>query len=230
MTSRTPSFSGTAQTNQCRSSWPHRNLALSPLGVRASRSRWRSSGWKSTTSIEPSSGTAMSKYSPLRSLKTSRRGQSPEVSRERPRHSRGRIVTRAPISSNFFSITSFIQGIPSPVAAQDDTMLPRHNQPAPRALLFPTQWNKISVMQMTLRLDDELYRQAKAQAAAQGISVTKLVEEAIREHLSKPSAAPHRHRIRLPVSTAGGGLLPQFRALEEAVDAADLSDDLRSRS
>jgi Ribbon-helix-helix protein, copG family len=57
-------------------------------------------------------------------------------------------------------------------------------------------------MQTTLRLDDDLYRQAKAQAVAQGISVTKLVEEAIREHLSKPPAAPRR-RIRLPVSTAG---------------------------
>jgi len=82
-------------------------------------------------------------------------------------------------------------------------------------------------MQTTLRLNDELYRQAKAQAAAQGISVTKLVEEAIREHLSKPPAAPRRRRIRLPVSTATGGLLPQFRTLEEAVAAADLGDDLR---
>jgi len=82
-------------------------------------------------------------------------------------------------------------------------------------------------MQTTLRLDDELYRQAKAQAVAQGISVTKLVEEAIREHLSKPPAAPRRRRIHLPVSTATGGLRPQFRTLEEAVAAADLTDDLR---
>lgn len=79
-------------------------------------------------------------------------------------------------------------------------------------------------MQTTLRLDGELYRQAKAQAAAQGISVTRLVEEAIREHLRRPPAA-RRRRIRLPVSTASGGLLPELATLEEAVAAADLADD-----
>ena len=80
-------------------------------------------------------------------------------------------------------------------------------------------------MRMTLRLDDELYRQAKAQAAAQGTSVTKLVEEAIREHLGRSPAAPHRRRIRLPVSTSTGGLLREFATLEEAVAAADLTHD-----
>ena len=80
-------------------------------------------------------------------------------------------------------------------------------------------------MRMTLCLDDELYRLAKAQAEAQGISVTQLVEAAIRKYLSKPPAAPRRRRIRLPVSTATGGVLPQFRTLEEAVAAADLIDD-----
>jgi uncharacterized protein DUF6364 len=82
-------------------------------------------------------------------------------------------------------------------------------------------------MQTTLRLDDELYRQAKAQAAAQGISVTKLVEEAIQEHLGRTQAAPRRRRIHLPVSTSIGGLLPEFATLEEAVAAADLTDDQR---
>lgn len=80
-------------------------------------------------------------------------------------------------------------------------------------------------MRTTLRLDDELYRQAKAQAVAQGISVTKLVEEAIREHLRRPQATRRRRRIRLPESTATGGLLPEFATLEEAVTAADLADD-----
>jgi Ribbon-helix-helix protein, copG family len=82
-------------------------------------------------------------------------------------------------------------------------------------------------MQTTLRLDDDLYRRAKAQAAVRGISVTKLVEEAIREHLAKPPDPPRRRRIRLPVSKVSGGLLPEFRTLEEAVAAADLADDLR---
>jgi hypothetical protein len=82
-------------------------------------------------------------------------------------------------------------------------------------------------MQTTLRLDDEIFRQAKSQAAARGISLTRLVEEAIREHLSKPASRPGRSRVRLPVSTASGGLAPGFSTLEEAVAAADIADDRR---
>lgn len=80
-------------------------------------------------------------------------------------------------------------------------------------------------MQTTLRLDDELFRRAKAQAAVAGVSLTKLVEEAIREHLEKPSPAPRRRRLRLPVSSVTGGLAPGFSTLEEAVAAADLAAD-----
>lgn len=82
-------------------------------------------------------------------------------------------------------------------------------------------------MQTTLRLDDDLYRRAKAQAAAQGRSLTAFVEEAIRVHLDRPAPAPRRQRLRLPVSTATGGLVPGFASLEEAVDAADLAADRR---
>ena len=82
-------------------------------------------------------------------------------------------------------------------------------------------------MQTTLRLDDELFRQAKTQAAAQGISLTKFVEEAIRARLDKPASTPRRRRLRLPVSSATGGLVPGFSSLAEAVAAADLADDRR---
>ncbi len=82
-------------------------------------------------------------------------------------------------------------------------------------------------MQTTLRLDDELFRKAKAQAAAQGISLTRLVEEAIQEHLDKPSSPPRRRRLRLPVSSSAGGFAPGFSTLKEAVAAADLGDDRR---
>jgi hypothetical protein len=82
-------------------------------------------------------------------------------------------------------------------------------------------------MQTTLRLDDEIFRQAKSQAAERGISLTRLVEEAIREHLAKPAPRPGRGRVRLPVSTASGGLAPGFSTLEEAVAAADVADDRR---
>jgi hypothetical protein len=82
-------------------------------------------------------------------------------------------------------------------------------------------------MQTTLRLDDELFRKAKAEAAAQGISLTRFVEEAVREHLDKPASPPRRRRVRLPVSTSAGGLAPGFSALKEAVAAADLAEDCR---
>jgi ribbon-helix-helix CopG family protein len=82
-------------------------------------------------------------------------------------------------------------------------------------------------MQTTLRLDDALYRQAKARAAATGISLTRFLEEAIREHLVEPGPSPRDRRRSLPVSTASGGLAPGFSSLEEAVAAADLAADRR---
>lgn len=85
-------------------------------------------------------------------------------------------------------------------------------------------------MQTTLRLDDELFRRAKAQAAVAGISLTKLVEEAIREHLEKPSPVSRHKRLRLPVSSVASGLASGFSTFEEAVAAADLAaDQVRAR-
>jgi hypothetical protein len=82
-------------------------------------------------------------------------------------------------------------------------------------------------MQTTLRLDDELYRQAKARAAELGISLTRFLEEAVREHIETPRPRPRDRRLRLPVSTAAGGLAPGFSTLDEAVAAADLAADWR---
>jgi len=85
-------------------------------------------------------------------------------------------------------------------------------------------------MQTTLRMDDETYRQAKARAAMLGISLTKFLEEAVREHLDRPVSKPRSRRLRLPISTATGGLAPGFSTLKEAVAAAALADDrLRAR-
>ena len=80
-------------------------------------------------------------------------------------------------------------------------------------------------MQTTLRLDDELYRQAKARAATLGVSLTKFLEEAVRERLHTPLPTPRDRRLRLPVSSAAGGLANGFSTLEAAVAAANLSDD-----
>jgi hypothetical protein len=80
-------------------------------------------------------------------------------------------------------------------------------------------------MRTTLRFDDELYREAKARAAMLGISLTRFLEEAIRERLRMPVPQLQGRRIHLPVSTAGGGLVAGFSTLEEAVAAADLAED-----
>ena len=82
-------------------------------------------------------------------------------------------------------------------------------------------------MLTTLRLDDELCRQAEAKAAAQGISFTGLVERAIKEYLERPSTAPPKRRVNLPVSTSTGGLIPGASTLQGVVTAANLVDDRR---
>lgn len=81
-------------------------------------------------------------------------------------------------------------------------------------------------MQTTLRLDDGLYRRAKARAAEAGLSLTKYVELALRARLDAP-VVRRRRRQPLPVSSAGGGLCPGFRTLEEAVSASELAADRR---
>ncbi|MGH9464840.1 MAG: hypothetical protein ACRD0X_04290 [Thermoanaerobaculia bacterium] len=81
-------------------------------------------------------------------------------------------------------------------------------------------------MQTTLRLDERIYRRAKARAAEAGLSLTKYVEMALRSRLEAP-VVRRRVRTPLPVSAARGGLLPGFGTLEEAVGAAELAADRR---
>jgi hypothetical protein len=82
-------------------------------------------------------------------------------------------------------------------------------------------------MQTTLRLDDELYRQAKAKAATLGISLTRFLEDAIRDHLETTAPRRRDRRLRLPVSTAAGGLASGSSTLDEAVTAANRARDRR---
>ncbi len=50
-------------------------------------------------------------------------------------------------------------------------------------------------MQTTLRIDDTLYREAKAEAARTGVSLTRFLEEGLRLRLEK-QAPPAAHRFR----------------------------------
>jgi plasmid stability protein len=80
-------------------------------------------------------------------------------------------------------------------------------------------------MQTTVRLDDELYRQAKARAADLGVSMARFLEDALRARLEGPEHRPRGSRLQLPVSTARGGLAAGRSTVAEAVAAADLDRD-----
>jgi hypothetical protein len=51
-------------------------------------------------------------------------------------------------------------------------------------------------MQTTLRIDDEIYRAAKAQAASQGSTLTRFIEEALRERIARSAATPVSAEVR----------------------------------
>lgn len=65
----------------------------------------------------------------------------------------------------------------------------------------------------TVRLDEKLLRDAKAAAAAAGQSLTRLLEDALRERLARKSSRGLPGRVRLPTSGRGG--------LQPGVDLAD---------
>ncbi len=74
----------------------------------------------------------------------------------------------------------------------------------------------------SLRLRDELLERAKRQAAADGRTLTSLVEEGLTLVLAE-SARVARTPVRLPISKATGGTVPgvdlnDSRSLEERMD------------
>ena len=58
-------------------------------------------------------------------------------------------------------------------------------------------------MRTTIRLDDALLRDAKSYAAAAGMTLTALIEEALRARMARTGSAP-RKRVRLLTSGAEG--------------------------
>ena len=62
-------------------------------------------------------------------------------------------------------------------------------------------------MRTTIRINDDLLKRAKKHAAAEGRTLTSLVEDGLALILSKPKTSG-RKRIELPVSKATGGVLP----------------------
>ena len=62
-------------------------------------------------------------------------------------------------------------------------------------------------MRTTIRINDDLLKQAKKKAAEEGCSLTSLVEDGLALILSKPKTY-RRKPVALPVSKATGGILP----------------------
>ena len=62
-------------------------------------------------------------------------------------------------------------------------------------------------MRTTIRLPDELLRQAKTLAAETNRSLTKVIEDALRAALARRERASEAAPVRLPTHV-GGGLLP----------------------
>ena len=62
-------------------------------------------------------------------------------------------------------------------------------------------------MRTTIRLDEQLLKELKQLAARSGKSLTKTIEEALRESLSRQRKSGEREPVRL-VTFSGNGLLP----------------------
>jgi hypothetical protein len=63
-------------------------------------------------------------------------------------------------------------------------------------------------MRTTVRLDENLLRQAKREASERGDTLTSLIEQGLRLVLARPQVRHRRKRVKLPVSREGGGVAP----------------------
>jgi hypothetical protein len=77
----------------------------------------------------------------------------------------------------------------------------------------------------TVRLPEELLRRAKRKAAAEGRTLTSLIEQGLRLVIADKKPNQRAKRVMPPVSTARGGLLPgvdltSYSAFEEEEDLA----------
>ena len=77
-------------------------------------------------------------------------------------------------------------------------------------------------MRTTVRLDPHLLIQAKRRAAEQGRTLTSLLEEALRESLSRRAAQGSARPVRLK-TVKGGGLRPGVD-LDDSASLLELMD------
>jgi hypothetical protein len=75
-------------------------------------------------------------------------------------------------------------------------------------------------MKTTVHIDDNLYKEAKLQAARRGITINALIEEALRESLTRQHVPQGRKPVRL-VTFGGKGLHPEVN-LDDYAGLSDL--------
>lgn len=80
-------------------------------------------------------------------------------------------------------------------------------------------------MKTTLDLDDRLLVDAKAFAALQSTSLTRLIEEGLQLRLRAPTANAVRRRSRIPVFKGKGGLVAGVDPLSNKAMLQALDDD-----
>lgn len=80
-------------------------------------------------------------------------------------------------------------------------------------------------MRTTIQLDDTLLREARREAARSGMTLSGIIEEALRERLARPAtSAEPREQVRLR-TTGGGGLRPGID-LDNSAALLDVLDRL----
>ena len=83
-------------------------------------------------------------------------------------------------------------------------------------------------MRTTIRLDEDLLRQAKAPAARTGRTLTAVIEDALRETLARQRSRQDRPRVALP-TFRGNGLQPGVD-LDDTAGLLDTMDGSRDPS
>ena len=78
-------------------------------------------------------------------------------------------------------------------------------------------------MRTTIRLDDDLLNQARKEAERKEITLTALIDRAIRQILAKGEPGPPSKNVSLPVSRSTGGTLPGVD-LNDAALIAEIMD------
>ena len=78
-------------------------------------------------------------------------------------------------------------------------------------------------MRTTVRLDEGLLAQAKAEAARHGKTLTALMEEGLRLAIASRGAQPRRRKVVLPVSRQSGGTFPGID-IDNSAELLDIMD------